>query len=202
MKMRLIFFCVALLGCPIGMGGLLAQEKALPRGAQALVEKLDIWEKEQRQKLEQEIQAKRTEVARLLEKEMAEATKRGDLDGALALRAKIAALMPASNSSPSGGKSAEEELADKVCQGRWGWLPADPEHRLTFRKGGRGEMATPSGVSSLAWSIEEGKFTFTMEGREGRHWTLTPGADGKTCLIESHAGDKRLQEFTAKHHER
>ncbi len=71
-----------------------AQEKQLPTESKELTDKLSAWELDLQAEMQQEIRAKRNEVIELLEKHLESATRSGDLDGAIAIRAKIQELRP------------------------------------------------------------------------------------------------------------
>ncbi len=66
----------------------------LPPSAKELTDKLENWETEKRAEFEAEVAAKRAEVVRILERQLTEITRAGNLDGALAIRQKIATLKP------------------------------------------------------------------------------------------------------------
>ena len=81
MKLSIIFFCIFSASFAV-----FAQNSDLPSAAQELVTKLETWEAQQRASLEKEIEEKRVQVSEALNAQLEQATKDGDLDGALAIR--------------------------------------------------------------------------------------------------------------------
>lgn len=88
----------------------LGQAEKLPAEATTLIKKLQDWELEKQIDLKAEVQEKRLSVAEVLKQHLEAATKRGDLDGAIAIREAIRKLTAeasdATTSDPS--KGAEE----------------------------------------------------------------------------------------------
>jgi len=81
MKLSIIFFCIFSASFAV-----FAQNSDLPPTAQELATKLQDWEAQQRASLEKEIEEKRVQVSEALNAQLEQATKDGDLDGALAIR--------------------------------------------------------------------------------------------------------------------
>lgn len=76
-----------------------AQELALPTASQELADRLNEWEAEQKAALEKRINDKRDQVIQVFSTQLENATKEGDLDGALAIRNYIESLQNASEGS-------------------------------------------------------------------------------------------------------
>lgn len=68
----------------------------LPDVSKDLVNKLNEWEVEKTAQLQKEIEEKRRQVVALLQKQLAETTKSGNLEGALAIKKEIERLKPQS----------------------------------------------------------------------------------------------------------
>lgn len=94
------------------------EDNNLPDESTILVNKLKDWELEKQNELEAEIQDKRLSVVAVLEQHLEAATKRGDLDGAIAIRKEIERL----NSEESGElnvTSSKKENKDWFVGTRW-----------------------------------------------------------------------------------
>lgn len=114
---------------------LVAQEDSkLPRKASALIEQLNDWEQERRIKFEAELDAKRNQVAQLLRRHQEEATKAGDLDGAIAIREAIEALSGnADQKEPAGAPTDTKAESDQLPVGSV-WVSIDSKTTLTIAK--------------------------------------------------------------------
>lgn len=107
MKIPLLVITAALIA-----GYAIGQSEKLPDESTALLKKLRDWELEKQIELKAEIQEKRDSVVALLQEHLDAATKRGDLDGAIAIRKEIEKL--------AQGKSEEADSGppDKT-EGKW-----------------------------------------------------------------------------------
>ena len=114
---------------------LAAQEKSkLPLKVAVLIEQLESWEEKKRKELEAELDAKRGQVARLLELHQEEATKNGDLDGAIAIRELIKELRENSDEKKPGGVSTDAKTeSDRLPVGSI-WVSTDSKTTLTIAK--------------------------------------------------------------------
>lgn len=90
----------------------------MPVGAQDLTSKLEQWEVEQKSEYDARIQQKRLQVVQALNVALQNATKSGDLDGALAIRNYIQKIEP----SPNPSKSIEPEMSAKKEKLDHEWL--------------------------------------------------------------------------------
>ena len=114
--------------CLLVLSNLVFGQAILPGDAQSLVDKLTQWEKQREAEYTKEIALKRQQVVTALQSHLKNATKRGDLDGALAIRNFIKALQPEtiSNEEANSSRSAQSkpgsegftEVRDKSMQGR------------------------------------------------------------------------------------
>ena len=95
-----------LLGIAISTLPTFGQESKLPDQAKQLADKLTEWEADAQANLQKQIAEKRQQVISALQNHLASATKRRDLDGALAIRNYIASISPndAGNRSDGDGK--------------------------------------------------------------------------------------------------
>lgn len=82
---------IAIVACFL-VGKAKCDESKLPKESQELVKRLRDWELERQIELQTEIEQKRAEVLAILRQQLPAVTKKGDLDGAIALRAVITEL--------------------------------------------------------------------------------------------------------------
>lgn len=106
----------------------------LPPKAAILIEQLNDWEKERRTELESEIDAKRQQVAQLLKGHQEEATKSGDLDGALVIRETIRMLRGNPDDNRPGRDSTESKTEGDRLPVSSVWISADSKSTLTINK--------------------------------------------------------------------
>ena len=125
----------------------------LPARSQDLIDKLNAWEIERKIDLQKEIKAKRTEVVRLLEAQLKETTKTGDLDAALEIKKEIEKL------SEKGigirKPKNDDELAEFVRGTSWGF---SSERILTFQEDGT--VLKSWGKMHPKWTVEGMKLRY------------------------------------------
>ena len=91
------------------VAGASAQSEKLPRNAAELIRKLQAYEKQEREQVNQRIEQKRSQVAAALEIELKKATASQDLDGAIAIRKVMQSLKgdPLDQSNPAPDLSGD-----------------------------------------------------------------------------------------------
>ena len=142
-------------------------ERPLPAEAKQLLDRLDFWEGVQREELKKRLAEKRSEVVAALKEELTKVTKKGDLDGALAIRDKIAEL--------------EKLQRPKSLVGKWNFI-FDRKNRLyTFSKSGTytGHYPDSGRRYTGRWKAEHGAVTLIRDGEKEAFATVTLIPKGK-----------------------
>lgn len=130
----------------------------LPAEAGDLLSKLASWEIDQQVELQKRIQEKRAEVSKFLERIVEERTKTGDLDGALAVKAKIEELTTAAYGSKDHSTDDSEssmEDSNEFNPANTTWIGSKgPMEGWEFDFSENGEMAAkrPDGKTFRRWT--------------------------------------------------
>ena len=114
------------------------KEVELPANAKILLQKLTAFEEEERRKYELAVSEKREQVAELLDRYLEDETKAGNLDGAMAIKARVEQLRdpdaaapgePESKNEP-GSQPREDWYLDRT------WAIEGSPQAYTFKAGG------------------------------------------------------------------
>lgn len=153
----------------------------LPKESAELITQLKDWELDQQAELQQQIKKKRKEVAAVLEGHLVEATKAGNLDGALAIREEI--------------KKVKEQLLTTAPNGFIGRTYTRPvamkgakSMSVRFNEGGKAVMTTfwtgkKAVTKPATWrKLESGVVLLTVDGSE-RYWTFAPDSETAVARV-------------------
>ena len=155
---------------------LYATNEEIPDGALRLIKKLTAWEEDLEKKLLEERSLKRKQVVAALNSELDRATRKGDLNGALALRNYIDGL--SSNNSINGSvsfeKAEDNNLSAAVVDTQWTWPLGGESSTVTFIDGNKLRQSGGSGQqsyqSTLSWNqIDD----YTIEFERKGEWATT-----------------------------
>jgi hypothetical protein len=125
-----------------------AQDSKLPPAARDLASKLEQWEAEQKAEYDARILEKRQQVIQALNVALENATKSGDLDGALAIRNYIQSLSPSNEEPKTSGIPMPEKkekpdhkwlIGEWIEEGKEDGNPMIIDRDGTAVHGGRGE---------------------------------------------------------------
>jgi len=169
----------------------------LPKEADELVSKLSNWELDRQAELQKEIQAKRGEVVRLLERVLVETTKSGNLEGALAIKNEIERLSQTKLTQPEAAPpTVEEQVRLKDYLIGSSWIASGSKIIFIDRKTARfvgsenkereiSYEIVDEGAFNIFWSstpnkcvLSEDRQSFTEAERT--KWSLTKQAANKT----------------------
>ena len=150
---------------------LAAEEAKLPPDAQAAIDKAEKSISVAQAKADAEILKVRQELVKALTKAQESATKKGDLNSAMAIKAQIdelAKLTQAALLDPKAG--AQQDADEKLLEGVWqvqksGW-------RTTLSIQGTGAVTAGDGTSGT-WEIKDGSFTIKWTGLQNRWEAFT-----------------------------
>ena len=118
---------------------LYATDERIPASAINLIKKLAAWEEDLEKEFIEERSLKRKQVAQALNSELDRATRKGDLNGAIALKEYIDGLSSTTsiNHSVYLKKDKGNDLSDMIINTLWNW-PLGGEHsRVYFVDGNR-----------------------------------------------------------------
>lgn len=143
------------------------------------ISKLEIYEQEKLNALKKELWAKRVQVVGALKKEMAKVTKKGDLEGALAIKKEIERLtgeidLAAINSI----KGKENEVAEKAGKKSKSAMRKELEKRLV------GTKWKDTGGAIYLFE-KRGQLKATMPGQAAQDWEWKVEEPGKVRLLYS-----------------
>ena len=130
-KLLLSFLCLQAV--------LYAADEKIPNSALQLIKKLSAWEEDLEKKFLEERSLKRKQVAQALNSELDRATRKGDLNGAIALREYINNLSSDSSIEHSVylKKDKEIDLYAKTINTLWTWPLGAQKHTIYFAKGNK-----------------------------------------------------------------
>ena len=155
---------------------LCATNEEIPDGALRLIKKLTAWEEDLEKKFLEEKSLKRKQVVAALNSELDRATRKGDLNGALALRNYIDGLSSSSsiNDSVSFEKAEDNNLSTAIVDTQWTWPLGGESSTVTFIDGNKLRQSGGSGQqsyqSTLSWKqIDDYTIEFEREGE----WATT-----------------------------
>ena len=155
---------------------LYATNEEIPDGALRLIKKLNAWEEDLEKKFLEERSLKRKQVVAALNSELDRATRKGDLNGALALRNYILGL--SSNNSTNGSvsfeKAEDNNLSVAIVDTQWTWPLGGEYSTVTFIDGNKLRQSGGSGQqsyqSTLSWKqIDD----YTIEFERKGEWATT-----------------------------
>lgn len=143
-----------------------SDETALPAESQQLIERLEEWESAEREEFEKMVQAKTAEVVTLLETQLTATTKKGDLDGALAIRRKIeelnAKLLPNTGQQLAAWLAARK-IEFKAKSGKHVIKFESDNSALLFFKSEPGQKITYKALSDRHVELRWGKTNYRLE---------------------------------------
>ena len=153
-----------------------ATDDEIPDGALRLIKKLTAWEEDLEKKFIEERNLKRKQVIVALNSELDRATRKGDLNGALALRNYIDELssVDAVKRSISFEKVEDNNLATAIADTQWTWPLGGESSTVTFIDGNKLRQSGGSGQqsyqSTLSWKqVDEYIIAFERKGE----WATT-----------------------------
>ena len=148
-----------------------ANDDEIPDGALRLIKKLTAWEEDLEKKFLEERTLKRKQVIVALNSELDRATRKGDLNGALALRNYINELssVDAVKRSISFEKAEDNNLATAIADTQWTWPLGGESSTVTFIDGNKLRQSGGSGQqsyqSTLSWKqVDEYIIEFERKG--------------------------------------
>jgi hypothetical protein len=155
---------------------LYATNEEIPDGALRLIKKLTAWEEDLEKKFLEEKSLKRKQVIVALNSELDRATRKGDLNGALALRNYIDELSSNNsiNDSVSFVKAEDNNLSAAIADTQWTWPLGGGNSTVTFIDGNKLRQSGGSGQqsyqSTLSWKqIDD----YTIEFERKGEWATT-----------------------------
>ena len=169
---------------------LYATNDEIPDGALRLIKKLTAWEEDLEKKFLEERNLKRKQVIAALNAELDRATRKGDLNGALALRNYIDDLS-SSNSlsdSVSFAKAEDNNLSAAIADTQWTWPLGGGTSTVTFIDGNKLRQSGGSGQqsyqSTLSWKqIDENTIEFERKGEWATTGSIEFDRDFETAKI-------------------
>ena len=155
---------------------LYATNEEIPDGALRLIKKLTAWEEDLEKKFLEEKSLKRKQVIVALNSELDRAPRKGDLNGALALRNYIDELSSNNsiNDSVSFVKAEDNNLSAAIADTQWTWPLGGGNSTVTFIDGNKLRQSGGSGQqsyqSTLSWKqIDD----YTIEFERKGEWATT-----------------------------
>ena len=155
---------------------LCATNEEIPESALRLIKKLTAWEEDLEKKFLEERNLKRKQVIVALNSELDRATRKGDLNGALALRNYINELssIDATKNSTSAKETENNNLSAAIFDTQWTWPLGGESSTVTFIDGNKLRQSGGSGQhsyqSTLSWKqVDEYIIEFERKGE----WATT-----------------------------
>ena len=167
-KLLLSFLCLQAM--------LYATDEKIPNSALQLIKKLSAWEEDLEKKFLEERSLKRKQVAQALNSELDRATRKGDLNGAIALREYINNLSSDSSIEHSVylKKDKEIDLYAKTINTLWTWPLGAQKHTIYFAKGNKILLEQDGGQqyyqSMMNWKQIE---SYTIEFERKGDWPVS-----------------------------
>ena len=167
-KLLLSFLCLQAV--------LYAADEKIPNSALQLIKKLSAWEEDLEKKFLEERSSKRKQVAQALNSELDRATRKGDLNGAIALREYINNLSSDSSIEHSVylKKDKEIDLYAKTINTLWTWPLGAQKHTIYFAKGNKILLEQDGGQqyyqSMMNWKQIE---SYTIEFERKGDWPVS-----------------------------
>ena len=167
-KLLLSFLCLQAV--------LYAADEKIPNSALQLIKKLSAWEEDLEKKFLEERSSKRKQVAQALNSELDRATRKGDLNGAIALREYINNLSSDSSIEHSVylKKDKEIDLYAKTINTLWTWPLGAQKHTIYFAKGNKILLEQDGGQqyyqSMMDWKQIE---SYTSEFERKGDWPVS-----------------------------
>jgi len=155
---------------------LYAADEKIPNSALQLIKKLSAWEEDLEKKFLEERSLKRKQVAQALNSELDRATRKGDLNGAIALREYINNLSSDSSIEHSVylKKDKEIDLYAKTINTLWTWPLGAQKHTIYFAKGNKILLEQDGGQqyyqSMMNWKQIE---SYTIEFERKGDWPVS-----------------------------
>jgi hypothetical protein len=144
----------------------------MPREAQELSEKLSSWQAEARATLDKEIQDKTAQVIAALNSHLTQATKAGDLEGAIAIRNYITELQ------------SRTRIAETPNEGEESHAPSAATKPLEKRKETWTGKHPKTGIEIELESRGDGTFNWKFSDSWTGHWTFRRHENGEYHLWE------------------
>ena len=155
---------------------LCATYEEIPESALRLIKKLTAWEEDLEKKFLEERSLKRKQVIVALNSELDRATRKGDLNGALALRNYIDELssIDAAKHAISFKEAEDNNLSAAIFDTQWTWPLGGESSTVTFIDGNKLRQSGGSGQqsyqSTLSWKqIDD----YTIEFERKGEWATT-----------------------------
>ena len=155
---------------------LYATNEEIPENALRLIKKLTAWEEDLEKKFLEERSLKRKQVIVALNSELDRATRKGDLNGALALRNYIDELssIDTAKHSISFKEAEDNNLSAAIFDTQWTWPLGGESSTVTFIDGNKLRQSGGSGQqsyqSTLSWKqIDD----YTIEFERKGEWATT-----------------------------
>ena len=169
---------------------LYATNEEIPDSALRLINKLTAWEEDLEKKFLEERSLKRKQVVAALNSELDRATRKGDLNGALALRNYINDLSSSNsiNDSVSFVKAEDNNLSAAIADTQWTWPLGGGTSTVTFIDGNKLRQSGGSGQqsyqSTLSWKqIDDYTIEFEREGEWATKGSIEFDRDFETAKI-------------------
>ena len=169
---------------------LYATNEEIPDSALRLINKLTAWEEDLEKKFLEERSLKRKQVVAALNSELDRATRKGDLNGALALRNYIDGLTSSNaiNDSVSFDKAEGNDLVTSIIDTQWTWPLGGESSTVYFIDGNKlrqlGGSGQQSYQSTLDWKqIDDYSIEFERKGEWATTGSIEFDRDFETAKI-------------------